>query len=139
MSFKEKSIAAMTASLVLVFGAYFTLVWGRLAGSPAREVAYIGLLIPVVVVLVVLAILAHGVIAALAPSEAGVEDERDLVIGLRGDRVGGFVLATGVFAALMLSIAQAPTFWIAQALIATMVAAEVASGVTKLTRYRRDR
>lgn len=139
MTFKEKSIAAMTATQVLVFGAYFTLVWGRLAGSPAREVAYVGLLIPVVVVSVLLAILAHAVIAALAPSEAGVEDERDLVIGLRGDRVGGFVLATGVFTALVLSMVQAPTFWIAQALLATMVAAEVAAGVTKLTRYRRDR
>jgi len=137
MSFQEKSTLTMTAILVLVFGWYFTLVLGPIAGSPAREVAYTGLMVAVVVLLVILAGVSHAALAILFRSQANVDDERDRLIALRSGRVAGYVLVTGVCAGIWLAMIQTDTFWIAQALIGALVVAEVTDGVTRLVLYRR--
>jgi len=94
-------------------------------------------MVPVVILLVILAALAHSVIAIAAPSQAGSQDERDRLIGLRGQRIGGYVLATGTVAGLGLAMVQADTFWIAQVLLGALVIAEITEGATKLVLYRR--
>jgi hypothetical protein len=137
MAFKEKSTLAMTGILVLVFGWYFAIVVGEVARSPVRDVAWAGLMIPVVVGLVVLAAIAHAAIAISSPSQAGREDERDRSLERRGAHVGGYVLAAGTVAGLGLAVVDAPTFWIAQALLTALVLGEVAKGATVLTLYRR--
>jgi len=137
MTFQEKSTLTMTAILVLVFGWYFTLVLGPIARSPAREVAYTGLMVAVVVLLVILAGVSHAALAILFRSQANVDDERDRLIALRSGRVAGYVLVTGVCAGIWLAMIQSDTFWIAQALIGALVVAEVTEGVTRLVLYRR--
>ncbi|MBG0741816.1 hypothetical protein IV500_20905 [Paeniglutamicibacter antarcticus] len=137
MSFKEKSTLAMTGILVLVFAGYFSIVVGEVAQSPVRDVAWVGLMVPVVVALVVLAAIAHALIAISAPSQASAEDERDRLLERRGAHVGGYVLATGTIVGLGLAMVDAPTFWIAQALLASLVLGELASSVTALALYRR--
>lgn len=137
MSFKEKSTLAMTGILVLVFGGYFSIVVGEVAQSPVRDVAWVGLMVPVVVALVVLAAIAHALIAISAPSQAGAEDERDRLLERRGAHVGGYVLAIGTVVGLGLAMVDAPTFWIAQALLASLVLGELAKSVTALALYRR--
>ena len=47
----------------------------------------------------------------------------------------GYVLALGVFTGIRLAIAQVDVFWIAQALIASLVAAEVLEGIVKITLF----
>jgi len=136
MTFQERSALAMTGILVLVFGWYFALVIGEIAKTPAREIAYQGLMVPVVILLVILAALAHAVIAIAAPAQAGSQDERDRLIGLRGQRIAGYVLATGTVAGLGLAMVQADTFWIAQVLLGALVLAEITDGATKLVLYR---
>ncbi|UZJ26830.1 hypothetical protein RHODO2019_18275 (plasmid) [Rhodococcus antarcticus] len=137
MPFKEKSTLAMTTILVLVFGGYFTIVMGRVSRSPGRDVAWVGLMVTVVVILVVLAAAAHAVIAISAPSQAGHEDERDRSFERRGAQVCGYVLATGIVGGLTLAMVDAPTFWIAQALLAALVLGEVAKGATVVAQYHR--
>lgn len=137
MAFKEKSALAMTAILVLVFGWYFALVTGEVARSPVRDVAWVGLMLPVVLALVVLTTVAHAVIAISAPSQAGCEDERDRSHERRGAHVGGHVLAVETCGALGLAMIDTPAFWIAQTLLAALVLAEVTKGVTVLALYRR--
>jgi hypothetical protein len=56
-------------------------------------------------------------IALANPREAAASDERDRLIVPRGERVGGYVLAVGVFAGLVL--------------------AELVEGATKIVLYRR--
>jgi hypothetical protein len=56
-------------------------------------------------------------IALANPREADASDERDRLIAPRGERVGGYVLAVGVFAGLVL--------------------AELVEGATKIVLYRR--
>jgi len=136
MTFQERSVLAMTGILVLVFGWYLALVISEIAKSPAREIAYQGLMVPVVILLVILAALAHAVIAIAAPAQAGSQDERDRLIGLRGHRIARYVLATGTVAGLGLAMVQADTFWIAQVLLGTLLIAEISDGTTKLVLYR---
>jgi hypothetical protein len=137
MTFQEKSTLTMTAILVLVFGWYFALVLGPIAGSPAREVAYTGLMVAVVVLLVILAAASHVVLAIAFRSQANGYDERDRLITLQSGEIAGYILAVGVCAGIGLAMMQSDTFWIAQALIGALVIAEVTEGVSKLVLYRR--
>jgi hypothetical protein len=139
MTFQEKSTLTMTAILVVVFGWYFTLVLGPIAGSPARELAYTGLMVAAVVLLVILAAVSHAVLALAFRSQAAIrDDERGRLIGLRSERIAGYLLAVGVCAGIGLAIIQAETFWIAQVLIGALVLAEITEGVIKLVLYRRS-
>jgi hypothetical protein len=137
MTFQEKSTLTMTAIMVLVYGWYFTLVLGPIAGSPAREVAYTGLMVAVVVLLVILAVASQVVLAIAFRSQANADDERDRLITLRSGEIAGYILAVGVCAGIGLAMMQSDTFWIAQALIGALVLAEVSKGVSKLVLYRR--
>lgn len=137
MSFQEKSTLAMTVILTLVFGWYFVLVLGSIADTPARDIAYTGLMVGVIATLTVLAIVSHVVLAIADREQLDDADERDRLVGWRAGNVGGYVLAVGVFAGIGLAMVRADQFWIAQVLIAGLVLAEIVEGVTKLILYRR--
>jgi hypothetical protein len=137
MTFEEKSTLTMTGILLLVFGWYFTLVLGPIADSPAREFAYTGLMVAVVILLVILATVSHIFLAILFRKQVNAYDERDRFIALRSERIAGYVLAAGVFAGIGLTMVRTDAFWVAQALIASLVLAEVTDGVIKLVLYRR--
>ncbi len=137
MAFQEKSSIVMTAILAVVYGVYFTVVGQRMSGAPVDEIVYQPLLIVAVVPLVILAAASHIVLALTNLKEANDHDERDRWISLRGERVGGYVLAVGVFAGLVLAMAEAPYFFVAHALLAGWVLAELSSGGTRILLYRR--
>jgi hypothetical protein len=59
------------------------------------------------------------------------------LITLRSERVGGYVLAVGVFIGLVLAMAEFPHFYIAHALLLAWVLAELTDNVLKVWRYRR--
>lgn len=138
MTFQEKSTLAMTGILLLVLGSYFTLVFTVIAASPDRGLAFTGLMVVAVVMLVILAAVSHIVLAVVfrAWADSG-EDERGRFIRLRAERTGRYVLAVGVCAGIGLAVVQTDTFWIAQALIGALVLAEVVEGIEKLVLFRR--
>jgi hypothetical protein len=137
VSFQEKSAVVMTGALAVVYGAYFAIVGRWLTVTPADEIVYQPLLIVAVVPLVVLAVVGHVAIALANPKEADAYDERDRLITLRAERVGGYVLALGVFGGLVLAMAELPPFFIAHALLLAWVLAELVEGATKIVIYRR--
>ncbi len=138
MTFIEKSTLTMTLLLVVVFGAYFALVLGPVAASPDRQGAFTGLFILATILLTSLAAGSHIVLAVLCRREANsARDERDQFIALRSERLSGYILAVGVFAGIVLAMLDAAAFWIAQALVAAWVLAEVSEGISKLLQYRR--
>jgi hypothetical protein len=139
MAFTEKSALTMTGILVVVFGLYFAVVLGPVADAPApgREFAGAALMIVASVAVTILAAVTHVVLAIVFRRQACAYDERDRIIGLRGTRVGAYILAVGVCAGIWLAVIQADGFWIAQTLIAALVVAQIADGVTKVTLYRR--
>jgi hypothetical protein len=137
VSFQEKSAVVMTGALAVVYGAYFAIVGRWLTVTPADEIVYQPLLIVAVVPLVVLAVVGHVAIALANPKEADAYDERDRLITLRAERVGGYVLALGVFGGLVLAMAELPPFFIAHALLLAWVLAELVEGATKIVIHRR--
>jgi fatty acid desaturase len=91
-----------------------------------------------VVVLVVATVVAQVLIAVLKPAEAEQIDERDRVIALRGDRVAGWIVTIGALAGLGLAMIEADSFWIAHALVAGLVLAEIFKAIAMLVNYRRS-
>lgn len=137
MTFQAKSTLAMLAILTAVYGWYFATMLIAAGRTPVDQIAYQPLLILVTVPLVILTILAHGVIAIVAPGEAGVTDERDRHIAWRGEGPGGLVLGVGIFGGLVLAMFGGHTFWIAHTLLGTLVLSEIATATTRLFLYRR--
>jgi len=136
MSFQEKSAIATLGGLLLVYGAYFAIVGRWMAASPVNEIAYQPLMIIAVVALVILAVVSHIFIAVVNPKEADALDERDRLISLRGERVGGYVLV-GVFAGLVFAMIEVDHFYVAQTLLLSLVLAQASDEASKIVLYRR--
>lgn len=138
MSFQEKSAWVMLALVALVYGGYFTVVLGDIASlDSVRDIAYRGMMLGTVIVLVVLATISHIVIAISNSSGADESDERDREINRFGEYVGGYVLGVGAVVALGLAMFEVEHFWIANAILAGLVLSEIVSGLTKIISYRR--
>lgn len=134
MPFQEKSAIAMVATLIAVYGVYFGIVGWWLTSTPVSQITYQPMLIVAVVPLALVAALGH---IDMALSHRDARDERDRIIGLRGERVGGYVLAIGLFFGLIVAMAELPQFYIAHALLLAWVIAEITSNATKVVLYRR--
>lgn len=137
MSFQEKSAIAMTGALVIVYGTYFAVVGSWLATAPPDEIVYQPLMVIAIIPLVILAAVSHIVIALMNPKEANAYDERDRLIALRGERIGGYVLAVVVFVGLVLAIGEFHHFYIANGLLLGWVLAEITDNASKVVLYRR--
>lgn len=139
MSFQEKSNLAMLAILLGVFGWYFGMVilpfFGQETAPPAMTVG--GLLIALTLFLVVLSVIAHILLAALAPRQADQNDERDRAIETRADARSGYVLGAGAVWTLGLLVFGTAPFWVANALLASLAASEVVKALLRAIDYRR--
>jgi hypothetical protein len=137
MSFEEKSVIATTTAMAIAYGIYFAVVARWTLTTPAADIAYQPLMVLTVILLVVMLVVGQIAIAVSDPAEAGERDERDRLIDLRGANLGGYVLAVGVFLALVLAMAGVEQFYIANVLLLWWVLAELSSGVTRIVLYRR--
>lgn len=137
MSFKATLTAVMLVVLSVVYGWYFAQVLLEANSTPVSEIAYQGLLLTMVLILVILFIVGVSIVAALRHREADDEDERDRLIEMRGDQVGSYVLAVAALAAMGLAMAEGEFFWIAHILLAGLVASEMVKASVMLVAYRR--
>lgn len=137
MSVEEKSAWIVSSAMVIVYGWYFTVVFGQVDSVDLRDIAYKTLMVVTVVALIVMIGGAHVVAALVNPKEADRIDERDREINRRAEYVGGYVLGTGAFAALILAMVEVDHFWIANAILVALVLSEVVAGVTRIVLYRR--
>jgi hypothetical protein len=136
MSFREKSAWIALITTLAVYGIYFARVAPLLGGT--HEDGFLGPLCTSVFVLVVLQVGLHVGAAVLAPRDAGApRDERDRLIDLRATRVGFYVAQTGAFAAVA-SVVVRPDAWVmANLVLISMVAAEIARAGVTVADYRR--
>ena len=143
MSFREKSIWVMSGGLLLASVIYAYAVssvnLAAQADVPWQELRVLPpmvfLFATAVALLTVFAVIGHLVLAVT--DRRGVEDERDRRIGLKGARVGGIVLACGVFFALCLAVLTTGNFWFSHVLLGFWVLAQLAEYLTQLVLYRR--
>ena len=133
LSFHEKSLWLVMTSLVAVFAFYFGLALKTAAVDVGPAQA--GLFIAAVVLLVIAQIAGHLLIVLVDRRDD--TDERDRLIALKGERIGGYVLATGVFAALCTALVVPGNFATAHVLLASWVVAQVVEYAAQLWYHRR--
>jgi hypothetical protein len=138
MSYREKTTAVILIGYLAAYTWYFARLVEAARSGPIAEIDYQGLLIVMVGVLVAATVVAQILIAIAAPSEAEQVDERDRMIALRGDRIAGWVVTIGALGGLGLSMIDADSFWIAHALLAGLVLAEILKAIAMLMNYRRS-
>jgi hypothetical protein len=136
MTFHEKSNWVVLVVAVPTLLAYAALVVPQALGKPLAEVSWVQPMIFAIVGFVVANILGNVVAAASNPREADVNDERDRAIDRFGERIGNWIMIAGAIAGLVLAMAMAHQFWIANALFLGGMAASIVSAVTKIAAYR---
>jgi hypothetical protein len=135
VTFLEKSnwVALIIAVPTLLI--YAALVVPQVLSKPIAEVSWVQPMILAIVGFIVAIILGSIVAAALNPGEAPQKDQRDREIDHYGKRVGNWLVIGGSCAALVLAMAMADQFWIANAIFLGGIAAALASAVTKIAAY----
>lgn len=143
LSFQEKSLWLMLASLIAAFGYYFAhalpahAVRAALEGEGAVDVMapHVALFAAAVLLLVVLSVAGHVVIALV--DRHSETDERDRLIGLKSTSYASYVLATGVFLALTAAVFTKGNFIFTHVLLAFWVLAQLVAIGSQLVMYRR--
>ncbi len=134
-SFEEKSAWIQLVSLVVVLGGYFVTAAQMLAQGITVVMAYAGVFIGSVVMLVIVLVVGHTVVAIFGGSEK--RDERDKLIEWRAEGHSSWILAAGVFIAVTGLVLSFENVWIANLLIFSLLLSEVAKLVLQIVYYRR--
>ena len=135
MTFAEKSSWVVVVVAVPTFLVYLALVVPQVLGQPIAEVAWVGPMIFAIAGFIVANVLGNVVAAASNPREADVTDERDREIHRVGKRFGDWLVIAGASVALVLAMAMAEQFWIANAIYLGGMAASTVTAVTKIAAY----
>ncbi|NDO91132.1 hypothetical protein [Cellulosimicrobium composti] len=137
MSYEEKGTWVYLVVSVVVYAAYVGVVLSRADGGPLADVAYVGPLLWSVAGAVVAGIVVRIVVEIARPSESLRTDERDRDLARRGTLAGQWGVVGGALGALVLALADADTFWIANTIYLGFVVMAVVSSVVTLVAYRR--
>ena len=136
MTFKEKSHWVVLVVAVPTLLVYAVVIVPQVLGKPIAEVDWV---VPMIVAMVgfVLANILGTIVAAISnPREADLSDERDREIDRSGERIGNWLVVAGAVTGLVLAMAMADQFWIANAIFLGGLAASIVSSVAKIAAYR---
>ena len=136
MAFMEKSNWVVLVVAVPTLLIYAALVVPQVLGTPVAEVAWVQPMIFAIVGFIVANVLGNVVAAASNPGEADKSDQRDREIDHYGERIGNWLVIAGSIAALVLAMAMADHFWIANAIFLGGMAASIVSSAAKIAAYR---
>lgn len=145
MSSEEKGQWVYLVAFLVTYLAYVGIVLAQAAGGPLTDVDYVPLLLGAIGIGIALAIvgrialgIAGGIAAEIAGHEADYDpDVRDRDIGRFGEYISGTVLGVAMIVPFVLALADADTFWIANAMYLAFVLAAVIGAAVKLVAYRR--
>jgi hypothetical protein len=135
MTFLEKSNWVVLVVGVPTLLVYVALVVPQVLGKSIADVSWVQPMIFTIAGFVVANILGNVVAAATNPKEADKNDQRDREIDHFGERVGNWLMIAGSITALVLAMAMADHFWIANAIFLGGLAAALVSSVTKIAAY----
>ena len=137
MPYEEKGKWVYVMAVVATYVAYVAVIVSRADGGPLAGVAYVAPMLWAIGISIVLTIVGSIVVGVVRPSDSTKADARDKEIDRRGEYVGGMVLGVLTVAPLGLAMVEADYFWIANAIYAACVLANVVSSAVKLVAYRR--
>ena len=135
MAFLEKSNWVTLVVSVPTLLVYLAVVVPQALGQPIAEVSWVQPMIFTIVGFVVANVLGNVVAAASNPGEADKNDERDREINRVGERVGNWLIIAVSITALVLAMARADHFWIANAIFLGSLGGALVSSVTKIAAY----
>lgn len=135
MAFLEKSNWVTLVVAVPTLLVYAVLVVPQVLDKPIAEVSWVQPMAFTIVGFVVANVLGNVLAAASNPREADKKDQRDSEIDHLGERVGNWLIIAGSIAALVLAMARADHFWIANAIFVGGLAGSLLSSVTKIAAY----
>jgi hypothetical protein len=136
MTFSEKSSWVVLAVAMPVLLVYAVLVVPQLLAVPVDEVDWVPPMAFAVIGFVVANVLGNIVAAISNPAAAEQHDQRDTQIQQYGVRIGSWLVVAGACIALVLTMLEAPYFWIANALFLGGIAASITSSIAKIAAYR---
>ncbi len=135
MTFLEKSNWVVLIVGVPTLLVYLAVIVPQVLNTPIAETSWVQPMLVAIVAFVVANILGNVVAAATNPKEADKNDERDREIDRVGERAGNWLIIAGSIAALVLAMARADHFWIANAIFLGGIAGALLSSVTKIAAY----
>jgi NADH:ubiquinone oxidoreductase subunit 6 (subunit J) len=136
MTFREKSHWVVLVVAVPTLLVYAVVIVPQLLTGPVAEVDWVAPMIVAIVGFVLANILGTIVAAISNPREADVSDERDREIDRSGERIGNWLVIAGAVTGLVLAMAMADQFWIANAIFLGGIAASIVSALAKIAAYR---
>jgi drug/metabolite transporter (DMT)-like permease len=132
---EEKRAWILGIAAIASYAVYLVLVLGRAGGRPLAEVPYAATLLWTVGASIV-ATIVLSILAAMI-SRDGEKDLRDHEISRFGGYVGHSFVVIGAVAALLLALAEAPHFWIANAVYLCFTLSAILGSVARIFAYRR--
>jgi MFS family permease len=132
---EEKRAWILGIAAMVSYAVYLVVVLGRAGERPLAEVPYVATLLWTVGASIVASI-AASILAAMI-SKDGEKDQRDREIGRFGEYVGHSFVVIGAVAALLLAMAEAPHFWIANAVYLAFTLSAILGSVARIFAYRR--
>ncbi|WP_442874279.1 hypothetical protein [Amycolatopsis sp. NBC_00438] len=132
---EEKRAWILGIAAIASYAVYLVVILGRAGGRPLAEVPYVAVLLWAVGASIVVSIVA-GILAAVISKDGG-KDQRDREIGRFGEYVGHAFVVVGAVAALLLAMAEAPHFWIANAVYLCFTLSAILGSVARIFAYRR--
>jgi hypothetical protein len=132
---EEKRAWILGIAAIASYAVYLVLILGRAGGQPLADVPYVATLLWTVGASIVATIVLS--IAAAMVSKDGAKDQRDREIGRFGEYVGHSFVVIGAVAALLLAMAEAPHFWIANAIYLAFTLSAILGSIARIFAYRR--
>ncbi|MEV6876582.1 hypothetical protein [Amycolatopsis sp. NPDC051128] len=132
---EEKRAWILGIAAIVSYAVYLVVVLGRAGERPLAEVPYVAALLWTVGASIVASIVL-SILAAVISKDSG-KDQRDHEIGRFGEYVGHSFVVIGAVAALLLAMARAPHFWIANAVYLAFTLSAILGSVARIFAYRR--
>ena len=137
MSYEEKGTWAYLVASAGAYAVYLAIILGRLLQTPVAEVPYISVLLWTTGASMVASTAGRVLLETASRSDSRRRDVRDKEIYRFGEYASRWFLVAGAAAALVMAMAKADYFWIANAIYLGFVLWAVAGSVLKLVAYRR--
>ncbi|MEU6300923.1 hypothetical protein [Streptomyces erythrochromogenes] len=136
MAVEEKRAWIMIVVTVVSYAVYLALILGRSGDGPIAEEPYAAALLWTVGSAIAASIVLHITVSLLSPEEGRIKDQRDREIHHFGDHIGQSFVVIGGVAGLVLAMAEANQFWIANAIYLAFVLSALLGSTAKIFAYR---
>jgi hypothetical protein len=137
VSYEEKGTWVYLVTSAGAYAVYLVIIGGRLASTPAAQVPYIAVLLWTAAASMVANMAGRILVETASPSGSRRADVRDRDVSRFGEYGSRWFLVAGAAAALVMAMAKAEYFWIANVIYLGFVLWAMGGSVLKLVAYRR--